>query len=55
MIETCALAPFSIALLALQLSPRPDMMLVIGRGIGQDGVPPSGQLSKRRCLQEPCN
>lgn len=35
MVDASALVPFFIALLALQLSPGPDMMLIIGRGIGQ--------------------
>lgn len=35
MSELSTLAPFFLALLALQLSPGPDMMLVIGKGIGQ--------------------
>ncbi|GAA3095733.1 LysE family translocator [Rhizobium viscosum] len=35
MFVSSTLIPFFLALLALQLSPGPDMLLVIGRGIGQ--------------------
>lgn len=35
MFDMTTLLPFFIALLALQLSPGPDMLLIIGRGIGQ--------------------
>ncbi len=35
MLDPATLTPFFFALIALQLSPGPDMLLVMGRGIGQ--------------------
>jgi len=35
MLDPATLAPFFLALIALQFSPGPDMLLVMGRGIGQ--------------------
>ena len=35
MFDLTTLIPFFLALMALQLSPGPDMLLVLGRGIGQ--------------------
>lgn len=35
MFDLTTLLPFFVALLALQASPGPDMLLVVGRGIGQ--------------------
>lgn len=35
MFEFTTLAPFFLAVVALQISPGPDMLLILGRGIGQ--------------------
>ncbi len=35
MVDLAALVPFFLAMIALQVSPGPDMLLIISRGIGQ--------------------